>query len=139
MKISDGTSKLITPYAASFGKPNVVIKYFPDHETYVLIPKIETLKQKKVRIYHRLYPKQNKRILELILILSRVKQETKDIELFVPYLPYARQDKENKKGEAVSADVVCEILKSFGVKKLITYDCHFLPKPGHFIRNGLNS
>lgn len=129
--------KLITPYCADFGKPNVIIKYFPDHESYVLIPKIENLKNEKVRIYHRLYPKQNKRILELMLILSRLKKETHDIELFAPYLPYARQDKENKKGEVVSADALCEILKSFGVKKLITYDCHFLPKPGNFTRNGL--
>ncbi len=129
--------KLITPYCEDFGKPNIIIKYFPDHESYVMIPKIEALKNKKVRIYHRLYPKQNKRTLELIFILSRLRKETKNIELFVPYLPYARQDKENKKGEAVSADVLCELLKSFGVKKLITYDCHFLPKPGNFKRQGL--
>jgi len=129
--------KLITPYCADFGKPNVIIKYFPDHESYVLLPKIENIKNKKVRIYHRLYPKQNKRILELLLILSRLSRETKNIELFAPYLPYARQDKENKKGEAVSADMVCELLKSFGIKKFITYDCHFLPRPGSFTRKGL--
>ena len=129
--------KLITPYCADFGKPNVVIRHFPDTESYVLIPKIETLKNKKVTVYHRLYPEPDKRIFELLLILSRLKQETKNIELFVPYLPYARQDRENKKGEAVSAYVLCGILKSFGVQKLITYDCHFLPKPGNFTRNGL--
>jgi len=136
--------KLITPYATDFGhakgrasKPNVVIRHFPDTESYVLIPKIETLKNKKVTVYHRLYPEPDKRIFELILILSRLKKETKNIELFVPYLPYARQDRENKKGEAVSADVLCGILASLGVKKLITYDCHFLPKPGNFTRNGL--
>ena len=72
-----------------------------------------------------------------MLILSRLEKETKQIELFVPYLPYARADKENKVGEAVSADVLCELLKNYGVKKLITYDCHFLPKPGNFKRKGL--
>ena len=136
--------KLITPYCADFGhakgragKPNVVIKHFPDAESYVLIPKIEALKNKEVTIYHRLYPEPDKRIFELLLILSRVKKETKHIELFIPYLPYARQDRENKKGEVVSADVLCGILKSSGVKKLITYDCHFLPRPGEFSRAGL--
>ena len=129
--------KLITPYCSDFGKPNIVIQHFPDTESYILIPKIETLKNKKVRIYHRLYPEPDKRIFELLLILSRLKKETKNIELFVPYLPSARQDRENKKGEAVSADVLCGILKSFGVKKLITYDCHFLPRSGNFKRQGL--
>ncbi len=137
--------KLITPYCADFGhargrtsKPNIIIKHFPDTESYVQILKIETLKNQKVTIYHRLFPEPDKRIFELLLILSRVKKVTKNIELFVPYLPYARQDRENKKGEVVSADVLCGMLKSFGVKKLITYDCHFLPRPGQFKRNSLN-
>ncbi|MFA6076762.1 MAG: ribose-phosphate diphosphokinase [Candidatus Paceibacterota bacterium] len=130
--------KLITPYASDFGKPNIVIKHFPDTESYVQILKIENLKNQKVTIYHRLFPEPDKRIFELLLILSRLKKVTKNVELFVPYLPYARQDRENKKGEAVSADVLCGLLKSYGVKKLITYDCHFLPRPGQFKRNGLN-
>lgn len=129
--------KLITPYCADFGKSNVVIKHFPDNESYVLVPKNETLKNKKVRIYHRLYPEPDKRIFELLLILSRIRNEAKEIELFAPYLPYARQDRESKGGEAVSADVLCELLKNYGVAKLITYDCHFLPRPGEFSRAGL--
>lgn len=136
--------KLITPYATDFGpakgrasKPNIVIKHFPDTESYVLIPKIETLQNKKVTIYHRLYPEPEKRIFELLLILSRVREKTAHIELFVPYLPYARQDRESIKGEVVSADILCELLKNYGVKKLVTYDCHFLSRPGKFIRTGL--
>lgn len=130
--------KLITPYCEDFGKSNVVIKHFPDNESYVQVPDLENLKESGVVIYHRLYPEPDKRIFELLLILSKVKKATKNIELFVPYLPYARQDRENKKGEVVSADVLCELLKGYGVKKLITYDCHFLPKPGNFKRCGLN-
>ena len=129
--------KLITPYCADFGKPNIIIKHFPDTESYVFIPEITELKNKKVMVFHRLYPEPDKRIFELLMILSRITKEVKDVELFVPYLPYARQDRENKKGEAVSADLLCELLKNYGVKKLITYDCHFLPKPGDFVRNGL--
>lgn len=130
--------KLITPYADDFGRANIIIRHFPDTESYAQIPQIKSLKGEKVVIYHWLYPEPDKRIFELLLILSRVKKETKKIELFVPYLPYARQDRENKIGEAVSADVLCGMLKNFGVKKLITYDCHFLPRPGNFKRVGLN-
>lgn len=129
--------KLVTPYAASFGKPNVVINHFPDGESYVLIPKVNSLKGKKVVIYHSLYPEPDKRIFELLLIIDRIKKETKDIELFAPYLPYARQDRENKRGEAVSADTLCGLLQCLGVKKLTTYDCHFLPGPGKYVRNKL--
>lgn len=130
-------TKLITPYAASFGKPNVIIKHFPDNESFVFIPHIKSLKNKKVTIVHRMYPEPDKRLFELVLLLSRVQKETRHIELLVPYLPYARQDKEHEEGDVVSADVLCEMLKNYGVKKLITYDCHFLPKPGNFTRAGL--
>ena len=130
--------KLVTPYCSDFGKPNIVIKHFPDTESYVQIPNIKSFKNKKITIYHRLYPEPDKRIFELLLILSLVKKQTKNIELFTPYLPYAKQDKENKKGEAVSADILCKLLKSYGVKKLISYDCHFLPRAGSFKRSGLN-
>lgn len=129
--------KLITPYCADLGKPNVIIRHFPDNESYVLIPKIKALKNQKVIVYHRLFPEPDKRIFELLLILHRLGKATKNIELFIPYLPYARQDRENKKGEAVSADTLCGILKILGVKKLTTYDCHFLPRPGDFGRKGL--
>ena len=129
--------KLITPYCTDFGEPNIIIKRFPDAESYVLVPEIESLKNKKITIYHRLYPKPNRRIFELLLMLSCLNKQTKNIELIIPYLPYARQDRENKKGEAVSADMLCEILRLYGVKKLITYDCHFLPRPGDFERQGL--
>jgi ribose-phosphate pyrophosphokinase len=129
--------KLITPYASDFGKVNITIKQFPDTESYVFIEKIDSLKGKNVTIYHRLYPEPEKRTFELLLILARLKKEVKNIELFIPYFPYARQDRESKKGEAVSADILCGLLKNYGVKKLITFDCHFLPKTGNFVRNGL--
>jgi|SRR3989344_826813 len=127
--------KLITPCAADLGRPNVVIKHFADTESYVQIPHIESLKNKPITLYHRLYPEPEKRLFELLLILSKL--EAKSCKLFTPYLPYARQDRENKKGEAVSADVLCRLLKNAGVEKLITYDCHFLPKSGRFKRAGL--
>ncbi len=129
--------KLITPYCSDSGQPNIVIKHFPDTESYVFIPKIDSLKNKSVTIYHRLYPEPEKRLFELLLILSKVKEQTKNIEVYIPYLPYARQDRINKKGEVVSADILCGLLKNYGAKKLITFDCHFLPKTGNFVRNGL--
>lgn len=133
--------KLITPYASGNEIPNVTIRHFPDTESYVQIPQIKSLKNKrknkKVIIHHALYPEPDKRIFELLLILSLVRKETKHIELFIPYLPYARQDRASKTGEAVSADILCKLLKAHGVKKLITYDCHFLYGPGNFTRCGL--
>jgi ribose-phosphate pyrophosphokinase len=57
--------------------------------------------------------------------------------MIVPYLPYSRQDKTFLDGEALSAQVLCGLLASFGVRKLITVDCHFLKKEGSFEYAGL--
>jgi len=118
-------------------RPNIFIKQFPDGESYVWVQNLRSLKNKNVTVYKRLYPDAEKNIFELLLVLSVIRKATKKITVFVPYLPYARQDRESKPGEAVSADVLCRLLKSHGVKKLITYDCHFLPRPGKFTRVGL--
>ena len=100
-------------------KPNILTKQFPDGESYVRVRNLRSLKNKSVTIYKRLYPDPEKNIFELLLILSVIKKATKKITIFIPYLPYARQDRENKPGEAVSADVLCRLLKSHGVPKLI--------------------
>jgi len=119
-------------------KPRVERKLFPDGESYVRILNLSSLKGKHILVEKRLYPDPEKNLFELLLILSRLQPTAKSVNLFIPYLPYARQDQENKPGEAVSADVLCKLLKSLGVRKLITYDCHFLPKAGQFIRAGLS-
>src|SRR3989344_3364883 len=118
-------------------RPNIFIKQFPDGESYVWVQNLRSLKNKNVTVYKRLYPDAEKNIFELLLVLSVIRKATKKITVFVPYLTYARQDRENKAGEAVSADVLCRLLKSHGVKKLVTYDCHFLPRAGKFTRAGL--
>ncbi|MEK7569708.1 MAG: ribose-phosphate diphosphokinase [Patescibacteria group bacterium] len=118
-------------------RPIILSKLFPDGESYIRVANVSSLKNKKVTLFKRLYPDPEKNIFELLLTLSAVRKSTRKISVLVPYLPYARQDKENKKGEAVSADVLCRLLKSAGVKRLITYDCHFLPRPGRFVRTGL--
>ena len=41
-------------------------------------------------------------------------------------------------GEAESAKIVCNLLAGAGVKKLVTFDCHFLKKEGEFKYGKLN-
>jgi ribose-phosphate pyrophosphokinase len=76
-------------------------------------------------------------VFELLLAVQLLKRVTDDIHVYAPYLPYARQDREAKPGEAVSADILCSLLVSNGVKSLTTYDCHFLTAEGASERGGL--
>lgn len=46
------------------------------------------------------------------------------IDVLIPYLPYARQDRVMVKGEPLSIKVFCDLINSQNYNKVITYDLH---------------
>jgi ribose-phosphate pyrophosphokinase len=60
-----------------------------------------------------------------------------DIELFIPYFPYSRQDRVCEPGEAFSAKVICRILQDLDLSNIITYDVHS-GVPGTLLDNLIN-
>lgn len=124
---------LISPNFEDILKSNIKIGTFPDGDSNVFIPNIAKYKNKRVVLCHRLYPNQNTALVELLLILSILRKVNARVVLLAPYLPYSRQDKVFSEGEAASAREVCQLLKKYGCKKLITFDCHFLKKEGSFV------
>ena len=130
--------KFVFPSCSDLSEPNVEVKEFPDGDSYVRVPDAKDAEGKDVVVLNRLYPRQNTAIFQTILALRAIKEaKPKSITLIVPYLPYSRQDKVVKVGEVKSAEILCELLKSEGVDKLITFDCHFLKKEGEFNYGGL--
>jgi len=119
------------------GAAKVEMRSFPDGESYARIP--ENCKGKDVLVLHRCYPNINENLIKLLQITAAARsQSPKSLRVFVPYLPYARMDKTVKEGEAISADIVCSLLKSVGCTELITVDCHFIKEgAGNFERAGL--
>jgi len=122
------------PDARGFGK--IAVKQFPDCDSYVRLP--SDVKDAEVIIFSRCYPNQNSRLLELMFAIAAAYDcGAQLVRAFVPYLPYARQDKRVLEGEAVSARTVCRLLKCTGLEELITIDCHFLKRAGAFEYEGL--
>lgn len=123
--------KLVSPNFSDLFEPNVEIGQFPDGDNHVRIPLIAECKGREVVVFHRLYPRQNSSLVGLLLILDSLKEVgSKSISVVAPYLPYSRQDKKKLDGEVASAYVVCNLLARAGCDRLITFDCHFLNKPG---------
>ena len=128
---------LISPSFREVGEPNIEFKSFPDGDSYVKVNDLSSFAGEEVRFFHRLYPSQNDAIFRSLLILDVLKRVGARVEFVCPYLPYSRQDKTFLEGEALSAQVLCNLLAGFGVKKLITVDCHFLKNAGEFEYSGL--
>jgi ribose-phosphate pyrophosphokinase len=64
-------------------------------------------------------------IIRILMATNALKnQNCKNIELFIPYLPYARQDRIMVNGEAFSLKVLADILNIQNYSKVTFYDVH---------------
>ena len=95
---------------------------FPDGESKVRI--LDEARNKSVAIVQSLYPPQDKHFLQLLLIAHKLSEDGADVNAVAPYLAYARQDKEFLPGEIVSLGVISHLLRSVGVRRLVTVDIH---------------
>ncbi|MBD3210889.1 ribose-phosphate diphosphokinase [Candidatus Micrarchaeota archaeon] len=128
---------LVSPNFSDVMEPNVEIRKFPDSDVYVRIPGISELQGEDVSLFHRLYPNQDTEILSALFLLDTLKRVGARTTLVSPYLPYSRQDKTFREGEALSAQALCGLLSHAGAHKLVTVDCHFLKKEGEAEYGGL--
>ena len=97
---------------------------FPGGERGIKLKIPEQFKEdKKVLITHRI---QNSNDLINILLAKDALDHLgiKEVHLFIPYIPYARQDRICNNGEAFSLKVFANLLNSANFSKVITLDAH---------------
>jgi ribose-phosphate pyrophosphokinase len=64
-------------------------------------------------------------IMKLLLATDALRRSgTKNISAFIPYLPYARQDRVMVAGEPLSIKVMCDLLNTCQFSKIYVYDVH---------------
>ena len=97
-------------------------KVFPDGESKITINHIP--KKSIVVVVQSTYPPVDSNLLELLSIVSKVQKFSSKVYAVIPYMGYARQDREFLGGEIVTIGVVGRLLKSAGVKKVLTVDIH---------------
>jgi len=128
---------LVSPNCADLALPNFEVKQFPDGESYIWVPQAEELREKDVVLLHRLYPHQHTNVFQLFQLLKIMSSVGARATAVAPYLPYARQDETVRQGEALSAQMLCKMLADAGLRKLVTFDCHFISGPGEAEFEGL--
>ena len=77
----------------------------------------------KVRINTRLNNSDDIMLLQLAVDALR-RMDVTYIEAFIPYLPYARQDRVMVPGEPLSVKVMTTLLNALALNKIIIYDVH---------------
>mgnify|MGYP001772526836 CR=1 FL=1 len=106
-------------------------KVFPDGESYIRIP--EQINEKEVTVIQSLYPPQDKHIIDLLLILETLSDmKVEKINVVVPYLAYARQNRRFKEGEAVSIKTILGLLRKSGASSLAVVEPHHYEELEYF-------
>lgn len=119
-------------------KITVTFSAFPDGDTHCIVDKPEAMSGSNLLVVHSLYPQQNEQFMRLFFLLDTLRHiGASKVCVFVPYLPYARQDKAHIPGENISVDSVCRLLASSGCERLYTLDCHFMHGVPAMTRCGL--
>lgn len=101
---------------------DVELKIFPDGESKVRID--GELDGKLAVIVQSTYPPVDTHLMQSLFMISKARKMGAAVCAVIPYLAYARQDKEFLKGEAVSMELVSNIFDSSGAKNLVTVDVH---------------
>jgi ribose-phosphate pyrophosphokinase len=98
-------------------------RIFPDGESYVRLPPY--LEGKTVVLIQTTAPEPDRKIMQLLFMARTAKDlGAARIVAVMPYMAYARQDKRFLDGEALSFDIVFDLLEAVGVDDTIIIDVH---------------
>jgi len=98
----------------------VEVKRFPDDECYVRID--DDLDGEEVFLVQTTWPDRN--IVELFLLQDAIEEfEVSSLTTVVPYFGYARQDKQFKPGEPISARALAKLIQ-LNTDEFMTVDVH---------------
>jgi len=98
------------------------LKIFPDGESKI------TLRGKfhrgKTILVQSIYPPVDSNLIQALAMISKAKEYSTEVIAVIPYLGYARQDREFLPGEIVTMRVLGKLFKAAGASQIIVTDIH---------------
>ena len=105
-------------------------KIFPDGESKITFGRIP--KKSTVIVVQSTYPPVDTNLLQALSIISEAGKSSSKIYAIIPYMGYARQDKQFLGGEVITMSIVAKMIKMAGAKKAIFVDIHSKTALNHF-------
>ena len=135
LRIFSGTAnpQLAEEVANHLNRPlgKSAIRKLPDSEIHILIE--ELVRDDDVFIIQPCSEPVNDNLMELILYIDAFRRASAhDINVVIPYFPYARQERMAKGREPISARVVATMLETIGATRVIYVDIHAEATQGFF-------
>jgi len=106
------------------------IRVFPDGESKITFGRIP--KNSVILVVQSTYPPVDTNLLQTLSIISQARKTASKIYAIIPYMGYARQDRQFLSGEIVTMSIVAKMLEAAGAKKIIVVDIHSKTALNHF-------
>ena len=125
--ISGKTSEDLAKKIAKKIKANLVkseIRIFPDGESKITL--IGKISKKRSIVIQSIFPPVDSNLVHTLSLITKAKENSSQVDVVVPYMGYARQDREFLPGEIVTMKVLAKLFKGAGASKIIAVDIHSL-------------
>ena len=98
------------------------LRVFPDGESKITLK--GNLQKNKIIVIQSTYPPVDENLIQTLSIISKVKEFGTEVIAVIPYMGYARQDREFLSGEIITMKVIANLFKSVGTSRIIVVDIH---------------
>lgn len=98
------------------------LRTFPDGEKKITLS--ARPKKSRIIVVQSTHPPVDSNLFQCLSLISKARQFSSDVVAVVPYLGYARQDREFLPGEIVSTQVISKLFRAAGASKIIVVDVH---------------
>jgi ribose-phosphate pyrophosphokinase len=106
-------------------KANLVksqVRVFADGESKITLS--GEISKKKSIVIQSIYPPVDTNLVQALSLISKAKEISSEVIAVIPYMGYARQDREFLPGEIVTMKVLGKLFKGAGASKIIAVDIH---------------
>ena len=114
-------------------KANLVksqVRIFADGESKITLS--GDLSKRKTIVVQSIYPPVDTNLVQALSLISKAKEKSSEVIAVIPYMGYARQDREFLPGEIVTMKVLGKLFKGAGASKIIAVDIHSIIGLKHF-------
>jgi ribose-phosphate pyrophosphokinase len=114
-------------------KANLVkseVRIFADGESKITLG--GKLSKRKTVVVQSIYPPVDTNLVQALSLISKAKETSSEVIAVIPYMGYARQDREFLPGEIVTMKVLGKLFKGAGASKIIAVDIHSMIGFKHF-------
>ena len=98
------------------------LKAFPDGESKITLS--AKPKKSKIVVVQSTYPPVDSNLLQALSLIFKAKQYSSNVIMVIPYMGYARQDREFLPGEIITMKVMAKLFSAVGASKIIVVDIH---------------